>query len=86
MPTGKNWFQFIYVNFCFAMFIVLIYYYVSIKEIKEKWPLYRCNPIYMPLADIFKRTFSFVFKPHSLILWDTYYNLLLLLQAELQMH
>lgn len=59
MPTGKNWFQFIYVNFCFAMFIVLIYYYVSMKEIREKWPLYRCNPIYMPLADNIQENFQY---------------------------
>jgi len=59
MPTGKNWFQFIYVNLGFALFIVLIYYYMSIKEIKDNWPLYRCNPMYMPLADNIEENFQY---------------------------
>jgi len=59
MPTGKNWFQFIYVNLGFALFIVLIYYYMSIKEIKDNWPQYRCNPMYMPLADNIEENFQY---------------------------
>jgi hypothetical protein len=59
MPTGKNWFQFIYVNLGFVLFIVLIYYYISIKEIKDNWPQYRCNPMYMPLADNIEENFQY---------------------------
>jgi hypothetical protein len=59
MPTGKNWFQFIYVNLGFVLFIVLIYYYISIKEIKDNWPQYRCNPMYMPLADNIGENFQY---------------------------
>jgi hypothetical protein len=59
MPTGKNWFQFIYVNVSFALFLLLIYLYEYIKEIKDQWPKYRCNPIFMPLADNIQQNFQY---------------------------
>ena len=36
------------------VFVMLTFYIVTtvgIKTIKENWPLYRCNPLYMPFAD-----------------------------------
>jgi hypothetical protein len=59
MPTGKNWFQFIYVNLSFGLFLLLIYLYEYIKEIKDQWPKYRCNPIFMPLADNIQQNFQY---------------------------
>ena len=59
MPTGKNWFQFIYVNLSFGLFLLLIYLYEYIKEIKNQWPKYRCNPIFMPLADNIQQNFQY---------------------------
>ena len=51
MPSGKNWFRFIFVNIAFIIIIVLVYYYASIKNIKDNWAMYRCNPLFMPLSN-----------------------------------
>jgi hypothetical protein len=59
MPSGQNWIKFVYINIAFLLFIIFIYYYGKIIEIKEKWPLYRCNPIYMPLADNINENFVY---------------------------
>ena len=59
MPTGKNWLYFIYVNVGFALYTVATYYLSSIKEIKDNWPLYRCNPMYMPLSDNMSQDFTY---------------------------
>lgn len=59
MPTGKNWFSFVFINIGFSLFIVCVYYYGKIIEIKENWPLYRCNPMFMPLADNINENFVY---------------------------
>jgi hypothetical protein len=59
MPTGKNLLYFIYVNLGFALYTVATYYITSIKEIKDNWPLYRCNPMYMPLSDNIETDFTY---------------------------
>ena len=59
MPSGKNWVNFVYVNLAFAMYIAGVFYYNQVAEIKAKWPLYRCNPLYMPLADDVQSNFIY---------------------------
>lgn len=59
MPTGKNWVNFIYVNIGFALYVAATYYLSSIKDIKDNWPLYRCNPLYMPLSDDISSDFTY---------------------------
>ena len=59
MPTGKNWLYFIYVNVGFTLYTVATYYLTSLKEIKDNWPLYRCNPMYMPLSDDMTSDFTY---------------------------
>lgn len=59
MPSGKQWLNFIYINIAFAIYIGIIFYYTQVAVIKEKWPLYRCNPIYMPLADDIQSNFIY---------------------------
>jgi hypothetical protein len=59
MPTGKQWLNFIYINIAFAMYIGIIFYYTQVSVIKENWPLYRCNPVYMPLADDIQSNFVY---------------------------
>jgi hypothetical protein len=59
MPSGKNWLNFVYVNLGFIVYIIGLYYIVSVKEIKDNWPMYRCNPLYMPLADNMKDNFTY---------------------------
>lgn len=59
MPSGKNWINFIYVNLAFALYIAGVFYYGQVAEIKANWPLYRCNPMYMPLADDIESNFVY---------------------------
>ena len=59
MPSGKNWINFLYVNLAFAIYIAGIFYYSQVAEIKANWPLYRCNPMYMPLADNLEENFTY---------------------------
>jgi hypothetical protein len=59
MPSGKNWIYFLYVNLAFALYIAAVFYYSQLAEIKANWPLYRCNPMYMPLADDMESNFVY---------------------------
>lgn len=59
MPSGKNWVNFLYVNLAFAIYIGSVFYYSEVSKIKADWPLYRCNPIYMPLADNIEENFVY---------------------------
>ena len=59
MPTMKNWLYFALVNFLIMGYIVCLYYLTSLQEIKANWPLYRCNPMYMPLSDNIEQDFTY---------------------------
>lgn len=59
MPSGKNWVNFLYVNLAFAIYMAGVFYYNQIAEIKDNWPLYRCNPMYMFLADDIEENFTY---------------------------
>jgi len=59
MPTGKNWLHFIWVTLGFAVYTICVYYLTSLKEIRDNWPIYRCNPMYMPLSDNIGADFTY---------------------------
>ena len=59
MPTGKNWFNFLFVNLGFVLYFSSIYYFTSVQTIKANWPQYRCNPMFMPLADDIEQNFVY---------------------------
>jgi hypothetical protein len=59
MPSGKNWMNFLYINLAFILYIAGVFYYGQIAQIKANWPLYRCNPMYMYLADDIESNFVF---------------------------
>ena len=59
MPSGKNWINFLYVNIAFAIYIAGVFYYSQLAQIKSNWPLYRCNPMYMLLADDVESNFTY---------------------------
>jgi hypothetical protein len=59
MPTGKNWFYFIFIHICFIAGILAIYYFASLKEIEDNWSVYRCNPMYMPLSKNVEEDFAY---------------------------
>ena len=59
MPSGKNWVNFLYVNIAFAIYIAGVFYFNQLAQIKANWPLYRCNPMYMFLADNVEQNFVY---------------------------
>ena len=59
MPSGKNWVNFLYVNISFSIYITAIFYFNQMNQIKANWPLYRCNPMYMFLADDIDENFGY---------------------------
>ena len=59
MPSGKNWINFIYINLAFGIYIAGVFYFSQLADIKANWPLYRCNPMYMPLADDPETNFTY---------------------------
>jgi hypothetical protein len=59
MPSGKNWVNFLYINIAFALYIAGVFYFSQLADIKANWPLYRCNPMYMPLADDVEENFVY---------------------------
>jgi hypothetical protein len=59
MPSGKSYFNFIYINLAFILYIAIVFYYTQISVIKANWADYRCNPIYMPLADDIQSNFIY---------------------------
>lgn len=59
MPSGSNYFNFICVNLGFIVQIVVMMYFKSAVDIKENWPLYRCNPSYWIFSDNISNDFSY---------------------------
>jgi len=57
MPKGEDWMMFIYMNIGFIGLMTAIILFSSLAEIKQNWPLYRCNPSYMMFADNVQQNF-----------------------------
>ena len=59
MPTGKNWFNFVYANLIFLSQIIIITYLTRSYQLKSNWSLYRCNPMYMPFSKNIQQDFVY---------------------------
>jgi len=59
MPTMKNYLNLIYVNLGFIAQITVMMYFKSALEIKQNWPLYRCNPPYWVFSDNISQDFTY---------------------------
>jgi len=59
MPKGSDWVNFIYINLAFVAQVVAMYYFTAVQDIKDNWPKYRCNPMYMPLSDDIQSDFVY---------------------------
>ena len=51
MPSGSSLIAFTYVNIMFILQITLMVVLSNIKQIKDNWAVYRCNPLFMGLSD-----------------------------------
>ena len=59
MPTMNNYLNLIYVNLGFLAQITIMVYFKSVLEIKENWPLYRCNPPYWIFSENISEDFTY---------------------------
>jgi len=59
MPTMNNYLNLIYVNLGFIAQISVMMYFKSILEIKENWPIYRCNPSYWIFSENISEDFTY---------------------------
>jgi hypothetical protein len=59
MPTLKNYFMFAVINLAFIVQIVALVYFRSAVDIKENWPLYRCNPSYWVFSENISDDFTY---------------------------
>lgn len=59
MPTMNNYLNLIYVNLGFVAQITVMMYFKSILEIRENWPLYRCNPPYWVFSENISEDFTY---------------------------
>jgi len=59
MPTSRNWLNLAFVNLAVILFLCSSYYSNQVIIIKKNWPMYRCNPMYMPLAENIQQNFTY---------------------------
>jgi hypothetical protein len=59
MPTMNNYLNLIYVNLAFIAQITAMMYFKSVLEIKENWPVYRCNPPYWIFSNNIAEDFTY---------------------------
>ena len=55
----KHYLNFMYINLAFIAQIVCMVYFRSAADIKENWPLYRCNPSYWIFSDNLSEDFTY---------------------------
>ena len=58
MPKGEDWFNFVYINLAFMFLFFVNVFLIYAADIKKNWPLYRCNPMYMPFSNNVPQDFS----------------------------
>ena len=59
MPTMNNYFNLIYVNLGFLSQIIVMMYFRSVLEIRQNWPIYRCNPPYWFFSENISEDFTY---------------------------
>jgi hypothetical protein len=59
MPSMNNYLNLIYVNLGFLAQITVMMYFKSALEIKENWPVYRCNPPYWVFSENISEDFTY---------------------------
>ena len=70
MPTMSNYLNFIYVNLGFVAQIAVMMYFKSALDIKQNWPLYRCNPPYWVFSENIAEDFTYCVQNTQLNLMD----------------
>jgi hypothetical protein len=59
MPTFNNYFSFVMINLAFIAQVLAMAYFRAAADIKENWPLYRCNPPYWVFSENINDDFTY---------------------------
>jgi len=59
MPTVGNYLNFLYINLGFVALSTIMVFLRSAIDIKENWPIYRCNPPYWIFSDNVTADFTY---------------------------
>jgi hypothetical protein len=59
MPTLQNYFGFVMINLAFIAQVVAMAYFRAAADVKENWPLYRCNPPYWVFSENIDDDFTY---------------------------
>ena len=59
MPTFNNYFSFIMINLAFMAQVLAMAYFRAAADVKENWPLYRCNPPYWVFSENINEDFTY---------------------------
>jgi hypothetical protein len=59
MPKMNNYLNLIYVNLGFLSQIIVMMYFRSVLEIRQNWPIYRCNPPYWFFSENISEDFTY---------------------------
>ena len=59
MPTLYEIFVFIIITIGFLFQMIIMVYFSSVVDIKENWPIYRCNPSYWVFSDNISEDFTY---------------------------
>jgi len=70
MPTMNNYLNFLYVNLGYIAQIAVMMYFKSALEIKENWPVYRCNPPYWVFSDDVSADFTYCVQNTQMNMMD----------------
>lgn len=73
MPSGRSLIGFTYVNIMFIVQMFAMVLLGNIANIKKNWPIYRCNPLYMPLSSDISSDFTYCIQNMQ----SDYFNVLI---------
>lgn len=59
MPTMNNYLNLIYVHLGFLAQTTIMMYFRSVLEIRQNWPIYRCNPSYWIFSENISQDFTY---------------------------
>jgi hypothetical protein len=59
MPSAHQWGYFLLVNVGMLLYLAGVLYTAQVQEVKNNWPAYRCNPMYMGFADDVQQNFTY---------------------------
>lgn len=59
MPTLNNYFVFILINLAFIGQIIAMVYFRAADDVKNNWPVYRCNPPYWVFSEDISTDFNY---------------------------